>query len=95
MLELSLGTQNVDRRDTRFERQGRPLGVFSDVRHALEAHRQAANDLLNPAAATELRSCCRPEIFKRRLDAITAAVRRVIGRRLPIDQEASDICAPQ
>jgi predicted Zn-ribbon and HTH transcriptional regulator len=80
MLELSLGTQNVDRRDTRFERQDWPLGVCSHIRHALEAHRHAADDLLIQPQQPHCKGCG-PEIFEAPMGCEDGGgARRVIGR---------------
>jgi hypothetical protein len=65
MLEPSLGIQNVDRRDTRFERQDRPLDASSDIRHALEAHRHAADDLSIPPQQPTAKVAV-PKYFKHR-----------------------------
>jgi hypothetical protein len=79
MLEPSLGTQNVDRRDTRFERQDPPLGVCSDIRHALEARRHAADDLLIQPQQPHCEGCG-PEIFEAPIGCEHGGgARRVIG----------------
>jgi hypothetical protein len=79
MLEPSLGTQNVDRRGTRFERQDRPSGVCSDIRHAPEAHRYAADDLLIQPQQPHCEGC-RPDIFEAPIGCdYGGGARRVIG----------------